>query len=159
MSDCVATSRTVALQAPPSMGFSRQEYWSGLPFPPPGIFLTQGSNLDLYVCCLGRQTLYPRATGSPVLHRVVHICQCSSLSSVQFPSPGDAEWTCGHLISSPAHLLPSHKSILHLHSCGHSFLTLTQKRKQPPPLSQGISATPTLSVKGDRSAGSQVPAV
>ena len=23
-------------QAPPSMEFSRQEYWSGLPFPPPG---------------------------------------------------------------------------------------------------------------------------
>ena len=23
-------------QAPPSMGFSRQEYWSGLPFPSPG---------------------------------------------------------------------------------------------------------------------------
>ena len=27
--------RTVACQAPPSMGFSRQEYWSGLPFPFP----------------------------------------------------------------------------------------------------------------------------
>ena len=27
---------TVAHQAPPSMGFSRQEYWSGLPFPSPG---------------------------------------------------------------------------------------------------------------------------
>ena len=27
---------TVAHQALPSMGFSRQEYWSGLPFPPPG---------------------------------------------------------------------------------------------------------------------------
>ena len=27
---------TVARQAPPSMGFSRQEYWSGLPFPSPG---------------------------------------------------------------------------------------------------------------------------
>ena len=26
----------VALQAPLSMGFSRQEYWSGLPFPSPG---------------------------------------------------------------------------------------------------------------------------
>ena len=25
-----------ARQAPPSMGFSRQEYWSGLPFLPPG---------------------------------------------------------------------------------------------------------------------------
>ena len=31
-----ATSWTVAHQAPPSMGFSRQEYWSGLPFPSPG---------------------------------------------------------------------------------------------------------------------------
>ena len=30
------TSWTVADQAPPSMGFSRQEYWSGLPFPSPG---------------------------------------------------------------------------------------------------------------------------
>ena len=27
---------TVARQAPLSMGFSRQEYWSGLPFPSPG---------------------------------------------------------------------------------------------------------------------------
>ena len=27
---------TIACQAPLSMGFSRQEYWSGLPFPPPG---------------------------------------------------------------------------------------------------------------------------
>ena len=32
----LATSWTAAYQAPPSMGFSRQEYWSGLPFPPPG---------------------------------------------------------------------------------------------------------------------------
>ena len=31
-----ATLWTVASQAPPSMGFSRQEYWSGLPFPSPG---------------------------------------------------------------------------------------------------------------------------
>ena len=30
------TSWTVARQAPLSMGFSRQEYWSGLPFLPPG---------------------------------------------------------------------------------------------------------------------------
>ena len=29
-------SWTLARQAPLSMGFSRQEYWSGLPFPPPG---------------------------------------------------------------------------------------------------------------------------
>ena len=30
------TPWTVASQAPPSMGFSRQEYWSALPFPSPG---------------------------------------------------------------------------------------------------------------------------
>ena len=34
MSDSV-TLRTVVHQAPLSMGFSRQEYWSGLPCPPP----------------------------------------------------------------------------------------------------------------------------
>ena len=32
----LAISWTVAYQAHLSMGFSRQEYWSGLPFPPPG---------------------------------------------------------------------------------------------------------------------------
>ena len=32
----LVTPRTVALQAPLSMGFSREEFWSGLPFPSPG---------------------------------------------------------------------------------------------------------------------------
>ena len=41
MSDS-ATLWTIAHQAPLSMGFSRQEYWSGLPFPFQGIFPTQG---------------------------------------------------------------------------------------------------------------------
>ena len=37
-----ATLWTVAYQAPPSMGFSRQDYWSGLPFPSPGDLLNPG---------------------------------------------------------------------------------------------------------------------
>ena len=37
-----ATPWTVAYQAPPSMGFSRQECWSGLPFPSPGDLLDPG---------------------------------------------------------------------------------------------------------------------
>ena len=41
------TPWTVAHQVPLFMGFSRQEYWSGLPFPSPGIFPTQGWNLLL----------------------------------------------------------------------------------------------------------------
>ena len=37
-----ATAWTVAHQAPLSMEFSRQEYWSGLPFPSPGDLLDPG---------------------------------------------------------------------------------------------------------------------
>ena len=37
-----ATLWTVAHQATLSMGFSRQEYWSGLPFPSPGDLLDPG---------------------------------------------------------------------------------------------------------------------
>ena len=36
---------TVACQAPPSMEFSRQEYWSGLPFPSPGDLPNPGIKL------------------------------------------------------------------------------------------------------------------
>ena len=42
-------------QAPPSMGFSRQEYWSGLPFPSPGNLPHPGMNPGLPHC---RQMLY-----------------------------------------------------------------------------------------------------
>ena len=38
------TPWTAAHQAPLSREFSREESWSGLPFPSPGIFLTQGSS-------------------------------------------------------------------------------------------------------------------
>ena len=37
----------IVCQAPQFTGCSRQEYWSGFPCPPPGIFPTQGSNLHL----------------------------------------------------------------------------------------------------------------
>ena len=44
------TPWVVDRQPPLSMGFSRQEYWSGLLVPPPGDFPTQGSNLSLLHC-------------------------------------------------------------------------------------------------------------
>ena len=44
-----ATPWIVAYQAPPSMGFSRQEYWSGLPFPSPWtLFLTKFPNITFW---------------------------------------------------------------------------------------------------------------
>ena len=44
---CLVTPWTVARQAPLSMRFPKQGYWSGLPFPPQGIFLTQESSPGL----------------------------------------------------------------------------------------------------------------
>ena len=45
MSDSCAIPWTVARQAPLSMGFSRSEYWSGLPYPPPGDLPDPGTKL------------------------------------------------------------------------------------------------------------------
>ena len=42
MPDSFVTSWTIAHQAPPIMGFLRQGYWSGLPFPSPGDFADPG---------------------------------------------------------------------------------------------------------------------
>ena len=53
MSDS-ANPWTVACQAPPSMGFSRQEYWSGLPFPSPGD-LPDPEIEPLSTCIIGRR--------------------------------------------------------------------------------------------------------
>ena len=50
------TPWTVAYQAPVSMGFSRQEYWSGLPFPSSGDLPDSGIKPLLLHC---GQTLYP----------------------------------------------------------------------------------------------------
>ena len=46
-----ATPWTVALQAPLSVGFSRQEYWSGLPCPPPGDLPAPGIKHMSHVSC------------------------------------------------------------------------------------------------------------
>ena len=55
-----ATLWTEGCQAPLSMGFSRQEYWSGLPFPPPGDLPDSGidQRIKPYISCIGRRVLY-----------------------------------------------------------------------------------------------------
>ena len=63
-----ATPSTVPHLAPLSMEFSRQEYWSGLPFPTPGDLLNPGLNLCL-LWLLHRQanSLPPAPPGKPSL--------------------------------------------------------------------------------------------
>ena len=54
-----ATLWTITHQAPLSMGFSRLEYWSGLPFPSPGDLPNPGIEpISLIPTCVGRQALY-----------------------------------------------------------------------------------------------------
>ena len=57
MSDS-ATPWPVPGQAPLSMQFSRQEYWSGLPIPSPGDLSNPGIEPPSCVSCIGRQVLY-----------------------------------------------------------------------------------------------------
>ena len=69
-----ATLWTLSLQAPLSMGFSRQEYWSGLPCSPLGIFPTQGLNPHLILCLLHWQvgSLPLESPGKPYIYIYVY---------------------------------------------------------------------------------------
>ena len=65
----LVTPWTVAFQAPLSMGFSRQEYWSELPFPSPGDLPDPGVELSsawqadsLPLCHLGNPYVYITTT-------------------------------------------------------------------------------------------------
>ena len=58
-----ATPWTAAYQAPPSIGFSRQESWSGLPFPSPGDLPDPG--IEPMSPTLQADALPPEPSGKP----------------------------------------------------------------------------------------------
>ena len=64
-----ATPWTVAYQASPAMGFSRQEYWSGLPFPSPGDLPDLG--IEPGSPALEAGTLTSEPPGKPTLAKVL----------------------------------------------------------------------------------------
>ena len=61
-----ATPWMVTYQAPRSMGFSRQEYWSGLPFPSPGDLPNPG--IEPRSPALQTDTLPSEPPGKPILY-------------------------------------------------------------------------------------------
>ena len=63
---CCPTPWSIARQAPLSIGFPRQEYWSGLPFPSPGDLPDPGLNLDLLSWQVGSLPLSHQ--GNPIFH-------------------------------------------------------------------------------------------
>ena len=71
------TPWTVACQAPLSMGFSKQEYWNGLPFPSPGDLLDLGIEPESPVSsALAHGFFTAEPPGKP---KVITSC-CSSFS-------------------------------------------------------------------------------
>ena len=92
------TPWTVAHQAPPSMKFSRQEYWSGLPFPSLGTYSyvahTLKFSLSLYVCILSHSclTLYDPLDCSPPGSSVHGIFQARILKWVSISYSRGSSW-------------------------------------------------------------------
>ena len=77
-----ATPWIVACQAPLSMGFSGQEYWSGLPFPSPGDLPDPGIKPTSHVFCIGRHVFFsPLASPGKTPRSYNHLLflfQCST---------------------------------------------------------------------------------
>ena len=111
MSDSFATSWTVVHQAPLSMGFPSQEYWSGLPFPFPGALSNTGITFtsaaladgffttDLpdktsisdwkWSCSVVSDSLQPRVTVAHQAPPSTRFSRQEYWSGLPFPSPGD----------------------------------------------------------------------
>ena len=69
---------SIACQAPQSMGFSRQEYWSRLPCPPPGYLLDPG---------IRAASLMPPALAGGFFITSMKSWKTLLLTSAEFPSP------------------------------------------------------------------------
>ena len=75
-----ATLWTVALQAPLSMRFSRQEYWNGLPFPSPGDLPDPG--IKPRSPTLEADALTSEPPGKTLLSKLVYVCMCQVTSVI-----------------------------------------------------------------------------
>ena len=84
-----ATPWTVAYQAPSSMGFSRQEYWSGLPFPSPGDLPNPG--IEPGSPALRADALASEPPGKP-LNRNWHWKMIWVQNELLFPQATEISW-------------------------------------------------------------------
>ena len=91
-----ATLLTVAYQAPQSMGFSRQEYWRGLPFPSPGDIPNPG--IEHSSPTLQVDSLPAEPQGKPPDSSVGKKPTCNSGDPGSIPGLG---WSTGEVIGYP----------------------------------------------------------
>ena len=114
-----ATPWTVAYQAPPSMGFPRQEYWSGLPLPspvcdisyvyiffspflPPHILLGFQKCLSFMIICMALNNI-PMFSPPSLRNKTASINYCVTGEPVEMEVWGH----CGYLFINPVSLVPS----------------------------------------------------
>ena len=90
------TAWTVAPQAPLSMGFSKPEYWSGLPFPSPGDFPTLG--IEPGSPAVQADSLPSEPPGRP--RHKLNPSSCHLLAGRAVSSEGQALWVWFFLCAS-----------------------------------------------------------
>ena len=117
-----ATPWTVAYQAFPPMGFSRQQYWSGLSFPSPGDLPDPGikpRSLALQADAL------PRANQHPVLKRALR--SNSNLESLFEKGSGQRVHSTGEILNcnfGGSHLQSQRANKYHQFACKNAALVL-----------------------------------
>ena len=140
MSNSFVTLWTVSRQAPLSMSFSRQEYWSGLPYPPPGDLPNPGFKCTSLISpALAGWFFTTSATGKPTYDYLLFFCcsvtklcltSCNPMdcSTASFPvlhcllefAQTHVHWVDDAIQPSRA-LLPSFFSCLHSFPTSGSF--------------------------------------
>ena len=125
---------TIAHQAPLSMQFSKQEYWSGLPFPPPGELLHPGTETVTPALAGGFFTLEP--PGSP---QGAGRARCAGLGQGPPPLP----------LLPLEQVLLFFTSGLHYPGCpteapAHSVLNVASKEERPLLPTRGSSWLPAV---------------
>ena len=93
--------RTIACQAPLSMGFFRQEYWSGLPGSSPGDLLSPG--IQFWSPALQEDSLPSEPPGKPWTQR-----ELNNLSKIQQLYQNRSQYPCLHL----SVVLPLHNCVV-----------------------------------------------
>ena len=119
---------TIAHQAPPSMGFSRQEYWSGLPCSPPGDLPDPG--IEPVASAWQEDSLPLSHQGSSLVtlllfsHWVVsYSLQPHGLQDAMLPCPSLSLWVCSNSCPLSRWCHPTIlSSVAPFFSCPQSFL-------------------------------------
>ena len=86
MSDSFMILWSIACQAPLSMGFSREEYWSGLPFPTPGDLPNLGTELT-FPTLAGRFFITEPPGKVKVAWLCPILCDPRTIQSMEFSRP------------------------------------------------------------------------